>query len=247
MSAPDDASEREADRAADAALRGGVARCHGRSGREARLLQRQTTTTAPATPTSERVWGFLVTRSMCRCQSDVQADIEFKNRMITAYQTCDVATNPDGDAVDACVDLLEPNTVTGAVTSPSGEITIEPQSTTPGGAATTTTGDLPASGTPTDPCERIVYRRRFVHEEFHRRHDNELARAQGTAFYTRWRELAGDPARMTTLETEFPTETAAFRAQRNSGHDWAQDEVRSYRWERRFLEAVQAALRRICP
>jgi hypothetical protein len=158
-----------------------------------------------------------------------------------------VPANPSGSDVEACVDAAHPSG-TAATTSPSGTVTINPLPSSPSGAAaTSSTGTMPAGSTPTDPCDRIRFKRSFVHEEFHRRHDNALARAQGSAFFRRWTELAGNPARIATLETEFPTESAAFRAQRNDGHDWAQDEINSYRWARRFLDDTLAALNRICP
>jgi len=81
----------------------------------------------------------------------------------------------------------------------------------------------------------------------HARHTNDIARAQGSAFFREWKRLAGVPNRLDTLRATFPAEVAAFEAQWQDGHDWAQDEVNSYRWERRFLQAALAALNRICP
>ena len=97
-----------------------------------------------------------------------------------------------------------------------------------------------------DPCQRIRDKATFVHETMHSRHADAMARARGTAFFAAWQALAGDPDRLNKLRVTFPAEVAAFESQWNDGHDWAQDEVNSYRWERRFLVDALAALNRIC-
>ena len=142
------------------------------------------------------------------------------------YAGCDVPANADSTAVEACFDAAHPGSTVAATTSSSGVMDLPPPSS--------------------DPCERIGNRATFVHEIMHSRHADAMARARGTAFFREWLRLAGDPHRLDTLLATFPAEVAAFEAQWDNGHDWAQDEVNSYRWERRFLEDANAALNRIC-
>lgn len=185
-------------------------------------LQRQ----VGARPTSENVWGFWVTRSMCGCRQQVRDGITSANMVGTAYAACDVPANRTNVAVEACVRTALPGTTVAGSTSSSGAMTLPPPSS--------------------DPCQQIDDRTTFVHETMHARHTDVIAQAQGPAFFREWRRLAGDPNRLNTLRATFPAEVAAFEAAWNDGHDWALDEVNSYRWERRFLEDVRAALGRIC-
>jgi hypothetical protein len=176
--------------------------------------------------TSENVWGFNVTRSMCGCLPRVRDGIDWANTAGSTYAGCDVPANATATAVEACFDAAIPGTSVAGSTSASGSMTLPPPSA--------------------DPCQRIEDRATFVHETMHSRHTDTIARARGTAFFREWRRLEGDPDRINTLRATFPAEVAAFEAQWNDGHDWAQDEVNSYRWERRFLEDVRRALNRIC-
>lgn len=177
--------------------------------------------------TSENVWGFVVTRSMCGCLPRVRDGIDWANTAGATYATCDVPANTTSTAVEACFDAAIPGTSVAGSTSPSGAMTLPPPSV--------------------DPCDRIENRATFVHETMHSRHTDAIARARGTAFFREWRRLKGDPDRLNKLRVTFPAQVAAFEAQWHNGHDWAQDEVNSYRWERRFLEDVRRALNRICP
>ncbi len=186
------------------------------------VIQRKT----PARPTSENVWGLNVTRSMCGCQQEIRDGIAWANTAAATYASCDVPANATGTDVEACFDLAHPTAVVAGTTSSSGTVTLPPPSA--------------------DPCERIENKAIFVHEEMHRRHTNDIARGQGRAFFREWRRLAGDPDRLNTLRASFPTEVAAFETQWNDGHDWAQDEVNSYTWQRRFLQNALSALNRIC-
>ena len=176
--------------------------------------------------TSENVWGLVITRSMCGCQQGLQDGIAWANTAGATYAACDTPANPTAADVEACFDAAQPGTTVAASTSPSGTMTLPPPSA--------------------DPCERIDNKATFVHEIMHSRHTDEIARAQGAAFYREWKNLAGQPDRLTTLRATFPAQVAAFEAQWDDGHDWAQDEVNSYRWQRRFLQDALAALRRIC-
>jgi len=186
-------------------------------------IQRQST----SPPTSERVWGLPVTRSMCGCRQQVRNGINWANTAAATYAACDIPANPTNVDVEACFDAAHPGTTVAGSTSASGTITLPPPSA--------------------DPCQRIDDKATFVHETMHARHTNDIARAQGSAFFREWKRLAGVPNRLDTLRATFPAEVAAFEAQWQDGHDWAQDEVNSYRWERRFLQAALAALNRICP
>lgn len=177
--------------------------------------------------TSENVWGFIVRQSMCGCLSRVRDGINWANTAGATYAACDVPANATSTAVEACFDAAIPGTTVAGSTSSSGAMTLPPPSA--------------------DPCQRIEDRATFVHETMHSRHTNAIARARGTAFFREWLRLSGDPDRLNTLRATFPAEVAAFETQWNDGHDWAQDEVNSYRWERRFLEDVRRALNRICP
>jgi hypothetical protein len=186
-------------------------------------LQRQ----SPARPTSENVWGFTVTRSMCGCRAGIREDIDWANTAAATYAACDVPANTTSTAVEACFDAAHPGGgAPEATTDPSGTMTLPPPSS--------------------DPCQRIRNQATFVHETMHSRHADAIARGRGTAFFREWLRLKGDPNRLNTLRATFPAEVAAFEAQWVNGHDWAQDEVNSHRWERRFMEATTAALNRIC-
>jgi len=176
--------------------------------------------------TSENVWGFIVTRSLCGCLQRVRDGIDWANTAGATYAACDVPANTTATAVEACFDAAIPGTSVVGSTSSSGTMPLP----------------LPSA----DPCQRIEDRATFVHETMHSRHTDAIARARGTAFFREWRRLAGDSDRLNTLRATFPAEVAAFEAQWNDGHDWAQDEVNSYRWERRFLEDVRRALNRLC-
>jgi hypothetical protein len=181
---------------------------------------------ATSRPTSQNVWGLSITRSMCGCRQRVRDGISWANTAAATYAACDIPANPTGTDIEACFDAAHPGTTTVGTTSPSGTMTLPPPSA--------------------DPCERIENKATFVHETMHSRHASAIARAQGTAFFREWRRLAGDPNRLNTLRATFPAQVAAFETQWNDGHDWAQDEVNSYKWERRFLVDARAALNRIC-
>jgi hypothetical protein len=186
------------------------------------LVQRQS---APP-PANENVWGFPVTRSMCGCRPKLRDGIAWSDTARATYAACDTAANPTSTEVEACFDAAHPTSSVVASTSSSG------------------TMSLPAPSA--DPCERIENRATFVHETMHARHTDAVARAQGSAFFREWRKLAGDPDRVDKLRPTFPAQITAFETQWHNGHDWAQDEVNSYRWERRFLVDVLSALNRIC-
>lgn len=176
--------------------------------------------------TSETVWGFPVTRSMCGCRTDVREDATFADTMRDAYRACDLPANPTGTDVEACVDAAVPGTVIGGTTSPGGAVTVAPTSP--------------------DPCGRIEARATRVHEHFHVRQGDRYARRIGGAYFAEWRRLAGDPDRETKIAASHPVEHARFLAIWNDGHEWALAEVESYTWERRFLTDVRRALGRIC-
>ncbi|TFH47379.1 MAG: DUF4157 domain-containing protein [ANME-2 cluster archaeon] len=177
-------------------------------------------------PSSESVWGLRITRSMCGCRQRVRDGISWANTAARTYAGCDVPANATGTDVEACFDAAHPTATVVGTTSSSGTITLPPPTA--------------------DPCERIENKGTFVHETMHSRHTNAIARAQGTAFFREWRRLSGDPNRLDTLRATFPAQVTAFETQWNNGHDWAQDEVNSYKWERRFLVDTRAALNRIC-
>jgi len=193
------------------------------------------TTNAPSRPTSENVWGFMVDRSMCGCKAGLTGQITWANKISGDYAACDVPANKTGPDVDNCVHLREPHSHPIAGTSSSGAISGE------GGAPN------PCTLTTTGPaCDRIKHKSTCVHETMHARHTDDLARRQGAAFFAAWQKLAGDPDRTTKLRATFPTQVAAFETQWLDGHDWAQDEIHSYTWQRRFLEDALAALNRVC-
>lgn len=190
---------------------------HVAQGEAGGLLRRQT---------SETVWGFPVTRSMCGCRAEVREDAAFADELREAYAACDVPANPLGHDVEACVDAAVPGTVVAGTTSPGGVVTVAPTSA--------------------DPCARVEARATRVHEHFHVRQGDRYARRVGGAYFAEWRRLAGDPDRETKLAASHPADHARFLAIWNDGHEWAQGEVESYRWQRRFLVDVNRALGRIC-
>ena len=233
VSEPGDAAEREADRAAEAVMSAGDHSCCGGTGARGeaarpaplgRLSGRRVQRVGAA---SEDVWGLRVTTSMCSCRQGIRDGIAWANTAGATYAGCDTAANPTAPDVEACFVAAHPGAVAGASTSASGTITLPPPSA--------------------DPCERIDRKVDFVHETMHARHADDMARGQGAAFLVEWNKLRGDPDRLDKLRATFPAEVASFEAQWNNGHDLAQDEVNSYRWERRFLQDALAALHRICP
>ena len=185
-------------------------------------LQRQ----APPKPTSEDVWGFRVTGSMCGCRQAIRDDIDWAKTASATYAGCDVPANPTSTEVEACFDAAHPGTSVAGSTSSSGTITAPPPSA--------------------DPCQRIEDKGTLVHETMHARSTDKIAQGQGAPFYKEWQRLAGDPNRLETMRATFPAEVAAFETKWHNGHEWAQDEVNSYKWERRFYESALAALSRIC-
>jgi CRISPR/Cas system CMR-associated protein Cmr5 small subunit len=211
------------------AARTACACCDERKDREGpnSHADRETEGTAVAErPSMVDVWGLPVTRAMCKCKSGVVEDIDWANEIARTYAACNTAANSSSTMVEACVDAAQPTSTIAATTSPSGAMTLPPPST--------------------DPCKRIKGKASFVHETMHARTADAIARAQGTAFFSAWQGMAGDKDRLTTLEARFPAEVAAFAAEWRAGSAWAQDEVNSYKWQRRFLEATLQALNRIC-
>ncbi|HEX8272485.1 MAG TPA: DUF4157 domain-containing protein [Longimicrobiaceae bacterium] len=179
-----------------------------------------------AKPASEDVWGFKVTRSMCGCQQAIREDIDWAKTASATYAACDVPANPTSTEIEACFQAAHPTATVVAETSSSGTITAPPPSA--------------------DPCQRIEDRGTMVHETFHARYTENLAKSQGAAFYKEWQRLAGDDKRLETMRAKFPAEVAAFEKTWNNGHEWAQDEMNSYRWERLFYQDVLKALTNIC-
>jgi hypothetical protein len=233
VSEPADASEREADRAAEAVMhapeKDGHSCCGGRhheAPRPATLTPLSGGKVQRTGSASEDVWGLRVTTSMCSCRQRIRDDIAWANTAGATYATCDTAANPTSTEVEACFSAAQPTAVVVASTSSSGTITLPPASA--------------------DPCERIADKAILVHETMHSRHADDMARAQGAAFFAEWNKLRGDPDRLDKLRVAFPAQVASFEAQWKNGHDWAQDEVNSYRWERRFLQDALASLNRIC-
>ena len=187
------------------------------------LVQRKT---APR-PTSQRVWGFWVTRRMCDCRPLVRGEIRWANTAGATYAACDTPANPTGSNIEVCFRTAHPGTAPVGWTSPSGTITLPPPSA--------------------NPCQRIIHRAIFVHETMHSRHAEAIAlNLRWPAFYSEWKRLASNPNRLSILQQRFPTAVTSFLRSWNNGHEWAQDEINAYRWQRRFLEDVLAALTRIC-
>jgi Domain of unknown function (DUF4157) len=192
------------------------------TGASSELVQRQ-----PAKkPARENVWGFMVTRAMCGCHAKIRDSIAWAKTAGATYNACDTAANTTSTLVEACFDAAHPGSTPVATTSPSGEVTLPPASA--------------------DPCQQIEDKASFVHETMHVRYTENLARSQGPAFYKEWQRLKGNPKRLDTMRATFPAQVTAFETKWRNGHEWAQDEVNSYRWEQRFLENALAALNRIC-
>ena len=176
---------------------------------------------------SVRVWGFPVGRNMCGCHQDINEAIVNANHFRSEYQACNIPANKDADAVEACVDARNPGSTTEGETDASGNVTVHTPATT--------------------PCERITHRATRVHETFHRRQANSIARRVGGNFFRDWQTLRGNPRRLDILRSRYPGEGAAFDAIWDSRQDWVAGEVESYTWERRFLVDVRRTLREICP
>jgi Domain of unknown function (DUF4157) len=191
------------------------------------VLARQAKVTGPPPPTSEDVWGFKVTKAMCGCESDVIGFRDWTQEAEKTYKSCDKSTFTTYAEVEACFDAIHPGTTVGGATSASGAVTVA----------------APSMG----PCEQIDQHGTSVHETFHLRYGESLAKSLGTAFLAEWTKLRGDPDRLNKLEPRFPVEVASFRAHWRSASEWAKDEQNSYRWERRFYVDVLTALKRICP
>ena len=185
--------------------------------------------TSSTVPDRERVWGFWVTRSMCGCLSQVHRQIEWTKLAIRAFTECDRPSFTAGQEVQDCAFNIMC------------------------GGSCPIVGETPASGylgkppMPSDPCEKIFWRSIWgVHEEFHARQANRIARRQGSRFWREWQQLQGNPDRLEILRERFPAEVAGFEAVWYSAHDWAQGDIESYTREQQFLSDVAKALERIC-
>jgi hypothetical protein len=190
-------------------------------------IQLQPAGGSSSAPANEDVWGFTVTRSMCKCRSRIRDDINWANEARDTYRTCDRSSFTTGAEVEHCFDTAQPGSTVEAETSESGAITLPP----------------PTS----DPCDRVHRHAVAVHETFHSRQGNRIARSLGSAFWAKWNRLRGAPDRLDQMRVTFPSEVAEFERQWGAAHEWAQGEVESYTWQRRFLTDVLAALGRICP
>jgi hypothetical protein len=185
------------------------------------------THTTPEVPDQEDVWGFQVTRGMCRCESAVKKDIAWADEARSTYEKCDVPQHETGAQVETCFKQYQPGTKVVATTDPGGNIS--------------------KAKAPTNPCERISQRGTFgVHELFHRRQGIRIASRLGKAFLKKYNELRGQENQWERLKESFPRETEEFMRQWNDGHDWAQSEIEAYKWQRRFYQDVLRALKRIC-
>jgi hypothetical protein len=181
-------------------------------------------------PTSENVWGFLVTRSMCGCPPRIRSEIDWANQATGIYRSCDLSAFTTGTEVQNCFDTTAygpgPPPPPVAETSPGGEIT----------------GPAPA----VTACDRVINRGTMVHEIFHARQADRIARSLSPPFLREWSRLRGTPNRLDVLRPMFPIETAAFDAQWNEARSWVRGEVESFTWERRFYHDVLRAFGRIC-
>ena len=177
-------------------------------------------------PKNENVWGLNVDGSMCKCMDTVKENIDWANTAADTYAACDIPANSDSVAVQDCFKKAHPSTAVVGTTSSGGVVTLPPASK--------------------DPCSIIDNKSTFVHEIMHFRHTKNLVKKQGDAFYQEWNKLKGDPDQKTKLAAKFPDKAKAFQADFHDGHDWATDEVHSYKSERRFLEDTKSALNRIC-
>jgi hypothetical protein len=192
----------------------------GKAGRSAQLIQRA------ARPRRERVWGFWVNRRMCGCGTRLRDSINWANTARDTYRACDVSSYTTGTEVEDCFDRAHPGTVVAGETSASGDVTLPPPSR--------------------NPCQRIENRGTWVHETFHARQANRIARSLGRPFWRAWHRLRGTRNRLRRLRGRFPSEVTRFNSRWNSAREWVDGEVESYTWERRFLTDVRRALRRIC-
>lgn len=180
----------------------------------------------PKKKTSINVWGLRIHRGMCGCKADVKSSIKWTRTAAKAYRQCNIPANKTGADVEACFDKKIPGTTVAGSTSAGGNVKLPPPSA--------------------NPCTQIENKGTFVHETSHSRHVDKLAKKQGKAFYKEWQKLKGDPDRLKKMKAKFPAETAAHQKKFNEGSDWARDEVRAYRFERRFLQAASRALNKIC-
>jgi hypothetical protein len=194
----------------------------------ARMVSRSPVAIQRTGGASTDVWGFPVTRAMCACRTRVNENITWANHAAQSYRDCDTPAHPHGPDIEACFHAANPGSVVTASTSESGVVTH-------------------AAPPSADPCERLERHADSVHETMHARRANALAGMQGAAFLHAWNLRAADPDRLTHLEPLFPAQVAAFRTKRAEGHEWAQDEVNAYTWERRFYVDVRAALAAMCP
>jgi hypothetical protein len=174
----------------------------------------------------ERVWGFWVNRRMCGCERQVREGIRWANTARDTYRGCLRPGVTTGSQLEDCFKKVHPDTEIVGDTSSSGEITLPPAST--------------------NPCDRIENRGIWVHETFHARQANRIARSLGRRFWRAWYRLRGVKDRVDRLRGRFPDEVARFESVWNSASDWSEGEVESYTWQRRFLTDVRRALRRIC-
>jgi len=178
-------------------------------------------------PSSENVWGFRVSTSMCGCEPEINEAIDSANHFKNEYITCNIPLNNTVTAIENCVNTRNPGSTTAGTTSADGTITVTPTSNS--------------------PCDRLIARAVRIHEVFHARQADSYAQTVGGSFYTDWQSLAGNPKRLEILKNRYPAQEAQFTNLWNDAQNWVDGEVESYTWERRFLIAAKRALRRICP
>ena len=192
------------------------------------IIFRQGQTPSPPAE-KERVWGFWVTPSMCGCVPLIRKAIKSGKKAISFYKECDLPIYTTGTEVQTCFE----NKACGGKCVYAGE--------------TPASGCLDIPPVPADPCKKILHRSTwYIHEVFHQRQGDRIARGLGPDFWREWKKLDGNCDRLDILSKNFPTEVAAFNAKWNEARAWVRDETESYSREDQFLHDVLRALERIC-
>ncbi|MCC7373470.1 MAG: DUF4157 domain-containing protein [Verrucomicrobiales bacterium] len=273
IGAVDDPLEREADRMAEAVVRGNGMGAVG--SRSAPKVQREPTDDGPGTGTlgfdlgpalargtlpdrrssapqlrpagPNVVEGFRVTGAHCGCAPVLEADIRWNETVMNAYRGCDRPSLTSANDLETCVRSRLPaarRRVPAAATADPETSTIEWASPERRRQRAAVLGQ-PESG----PCADLITRAVTLHEQRHLQQFDDVAASLGDAFLTEFRRLAGQPDRMEQLRRRFPSETAEYERRRMfevPASTAIQDELEAHQRNIDFHRAVLDVLSRLC-
>ncbi|MBL9135484.1 MAG: DUF4157 domain-containing protein [Verrucomicrobiales bacterium] len=193
------------------------------------------------------VEGFRVTGAHCGCAPVLEADIRWNETVMDAYRGCDRPSLTSAQDLEACVRPRLPaarRRVPAAATADPETSTIEWASPERRRQRAAILGQ-PESG----PCADLITRAVTLHEQRHLQQFDDVAASLGDAFLAEFRRLAGQADRMDQLRRRFPSETAEYERRRMfqvPASTAIQDELEAHQRNIDFHRAVLEVLSRIC-